>query len=88
MESAARRSRRDPGHRNEISRARFSVTAPRVRRCARLDCDVHLVPGADLYMVNYTAAATSDAGKLELLRVTGGRAVQTGPDENGVPTFT
>ncbi|MFE7717766.1 helix-turn-helix transcriptional regulator [Nocardia rhizosphaerihabitans] len=54
-----------------------------------LDCDVLLVPGADLYMVTYTAAATtSDAGKLELLRVTGGRAVQTGPGEDGVPTFT
>jgi transcriptional regulator with XRE-family HTH domain len=40
-----------------------------------LDCDVLIVPGADLRMVTYTAAAGSnDAGKLDLLRVTGGRA--------------
>ncbi|CAL9639856.1 hypothetical protein SUDANB176_06316 [Streptomyces sp. enrichment culture] len=39
-----------------------------------LDCDVLIVPGADLRMVTYTAAAGSaDAGKLDLLRVTGGR---------------
>jgi hypothetical protein len=39
-----------------------------------LDCDVLLVPGADLRMVAYTAASgTSDAGKLDLLRVTGDR---------------
>ncbi|MGW4794707.1 helix-turn-helix transcriptional regulator [Nonomuraea sp. NPDC004297] len=39
-----------------------------------LDCDVLVVPGADLRMVTYTAAAGSaDAGKLDLLRVTGGR---------------
>ncbi|WP_433174341.1 helix-turn-helix transcriptional regulator [Actinoallomurus sp. CA-150999] len=39
-----------------------------------LDCDVLVVPGADLRMVTYTAAAgSSDAGKLDLLRVTGGR---------------
>jgi transcriptional regulator with XRE-family HTH domain len=38
-----------------------------------LDCDVLIVPGADLRMVTYTAAADSpDAGKLDLLRVTGG----------------
>jgi hypothetical protein len=38
-----------------------------------LDCDVLIVPGADLRMVTYTAAAaSSDAGKLDLLRVTGG----------------
>ena len=37
-----------------------------------LDCDVLLVPGADLRMVTYTAATGStDAGKLDLLRVTG-----------------
>jgi transcriptional regulator with XRE-family HTH domain len=37
-----------------------------------LDCDVLIVPGADLRMVTYTAAArSSDAGKLDLLRVTG-----------------
>ncbi|WP_093796974.1 helix-turn-helix transcriptional regulator [Streptomyces sp. Wb2n-11] len=40
-----------------------------------LDCDVLIVPGADLRMVTYTAAAgSSDAGKLDLLRVTGGRS--------------
>ncbi|MFF3329764.1 helix-turn-helix transcriptional regulator [Streptomyces sp. NPDC002888] len=38
-----------------------------------LDCDVLIVPGADLRMVTYTAAAgSSEAGKLDLLRVTGG----------------
>lgn len=38
-----------------------------------LDCDVLIVPGADLRMVTYTAAAgSSGAGKLDLLRVTGG----------------
>ncbi|MFH8440594.1 helix-turn-helix transcriptional regulator [Streptomyces sp. NPDC018026] len=37
-----------------------------------LDCDVLVVPGADLRMVTYTAAAgSSDAGKLDLIRVTG-----------------
>ncbi|MFI5609038.1 helix-turn-helix transcriptional regulator [Amycolatopsis sp. NPDC051903] len=37
-----------------------------------LDCDVLLVPGADLRMVTYTApTGSSDAGKLDLLRVTG-----------------
>ena len=37
-----------------------------------LDCDVLLVPGADLRLVTYTAAEGSDdAGKLDLLRVTG-----------------
>ncbi|WP_369822049.1 helix-turn-helix transcriptional regulator [Saccharomonospora sp. CUA-673] len=41
----------------------------------RLDCDVLLAPGADLRMVTYTAAVgTPDAGKLDLLRVTAGRA--------------
>nr|WP_232328523.1 hypothetical protein [Kibdelosporangium sp. MJ126-NF4]CEL23120.1 putative DNA-binding protein [Kibdelosporangium sp. MJ126-NF4]CTQ90257.1 putative DNA-binding protein [Kibdelosporangium sp. MJ126-NF4] len=40
----------------------------------QLDCDVLIVPGADLRLVTYTAAASSsDAGKLALLRVTGGR---------------
>ncbi|WP_313896835.1 hypothetical protein [Streptomyces sp. GC420] len=40
-----------------------------------LDCDVLVVPGADLRMVAYTAATgSSDAGRLDLLRVTGGRA--------------
>ncbi|MEU6139396.1 helix-turn-helix transcriptional regulator [Streptomyces sp. NPDC047081] len=39
-----------------------------------LDCDVLVVPGADLRVVTYTAAADSaDAGRLDLLRVTGGR---------------
>jgi transcriptional regulator with XRE-family HTH domain len=38
-----------------------------------LDCDVLLVPGIDLRIVTYTAAAgTSEAGKLDLLRVTRG----------------
>lgn len=47
-----------------------------------LDCDVLIVPGADLRMVTYTAATGSgDAGKLDLLRVTGGRTAgaQTAP---------
>ncbi|MPY61352.1 helix-turn-helix transcriptional regulator [Streptomyces spongiae] len=45
-----------------------------------LDCDVLIVPGADLRMVTYTAATGSDgAGKLELLRVTGGRGATTPP---------
>ncbi|MFD8089490.1 helix-turn-helix transcriptional regulator [Streptomyces malaysiensis] len=40
-----------------------------------LDCDVLIVPGADLRMVTYTAATgSSDAGKLDLLRVTGASA--------------
>ncbi len=39
-----------------------------------LDCDVLVVPGVDLRVVTYTAAAGSgDAGKLDLLRVTRGR---------------
>lgn len=38
-----------------------------------LDCDVLIVPGADLRVVTYTAAAGGgDAGKLDLLRATGG----------------
>ncbi|GAB2620039.1 helix-turn-helix transcriptional regulator [Streptomyces capparidis] len=45
-----------------------------------LDCDVLLVPGADLRMVTYTAAAGSgDAGRLDLLRVTGGRTATAVP---------
>ncbi|WP_257003852.1 helix-turn-helix transcriptional regulator [Streptomyces sp. SA15] len=45
-----------------------------------LDCDVLIVPGADLRMVTYTAAAGgSDAGKLDLLRVTGGRTAPAPP---------
>lgn len=45
-----------------------------------LDCDVLIVPGADLRMVTYTAATgSSEAGKLDLLRVTGGRAATTLP---------
>ncbi|ROQ69845.1 helix-turn-helix protein [Streptomyces sp. 840.1] len=44
-----------------------------------LDCDVLIVPGADLRMVTYTAATgSSDAGKLDLLRVTGGRTAAAG----------
>ncbi|MFE2434898.1 helix-turn-helix transcriptional regulator [Streptomyces sp. NPDC059409] len=43
-----------------------------------LDCDVLIVPGADLRMVTYTAATgSSDAGKLDLLRTTGGRGTAT-----------
>ncbi|MFE0482839.1 MmyB family transcriptional regulator [Streptomyces tendae] len=43
-----------------------------------LDCDVLVVPGADLRMVTYTAAAgSSDAGKLDLLRVTRTAAAST-----------
>ncbi|GAA1093944.1 MULTISPECIES: MmyB family transcriptional regulator [Streptomyces violaceusniger group] len=44
------------------------------------DCDVLIVPGADLRMVTYTAATGSgDAGKLDLLRVTGpGRSSGSG----------
>jgi hypothetical protein len=45
-----------------------------------LDCDVLVVPGADLRMITYTAAAGSaDAGKLDLLRVTGGRTATAPP---------
>jgi transcriptional regulator with XRE-family HTH domain len=45
-----------------------------------LDCDVLVVPGADLRMVTNTAAArSSDAGKLDLLRVTGGRTTTARP---------
>ncbi|WP_411122642.1 hypothetical protein [Streptomyces sp. x-19] len=43
-----------------------------------VDCDVLIVPGADLRMVTYTAATgSSDAGKLDLLRVTAGRRTAT-----------
>ncbi|MEU5091296.1 helix-turn-helix transcriptional regulator [Streptomyces sp. NPDC021356] len=45
-----------------------------------LDCDVLVVPGADLRMVTYTAATgSSDAGKLDLLRVTGGHTATALP---------
>ncbi|MEU6264097.1 helix-turn-helix transcriptional regulator [Saccharopolyspora shandongensis] len=45
-----------------------------------LDCDILIAPGTELRMVTYTAAAgSSDAGKLDLLRVTGGRATSTSP---------
>jgi hypothetical protein len=41
-----------------------------------VDCDVLLVPGADLRIVTYTATSgTSDAGKLDLLRVTAGKPI-------------
>ncbi|MES5824598.1 helix-turn-helix transcriptional regulator [Streptomyces sp. RG80] len=41
----------------------------------QLDCDVLIVPGADLRMVTYTAATgSSDAGKLDLLRGTRSRS--------------
>ncbi|MBT3155560.1 helix-turn-helix domain-containing protein [Streptomyces sp. CHD11] len=45
-----------------------------------LDCDVLIVPGADLRMVTYTTASgSSDEGKLDLLRVTGGRTATARP---------
>ncbi|PJE99516.1 transcriptional regulator [Streptomyces carminius] len=45
-----------------------------------LDCDVLVVPGADLRVVTYTAAAGSgDADRLDLLRVTGGRTATAIP---------
>ncbi|MFD6597772.1 helix-turn-helix transcriptional regulator [Streptomyces coelicoflavus] len=45
-----------------------------------LDCDVLIVPGADLRMVTYTAATgSSEAGKLDLLRVTGSRTTTAFP---------
>lgn len=41
-----------------------------------LDCDVLLVPDADLRVVTYTAAeGSADAGRLDLLRVIGGQPV-------------
>ncbi|MBO8184758.1 helix-turn-helix transcriptional regulator [Streptomyces spirodelae] len=52
---------------------RKTIRHPEVGDIA-LDCDVLLVPGADLRLVTYTAAAGSeDAAKLDLLRTTGGR---------------
>ncbi|KDN75100.1 helix-turn-helix transcriptional regulator [Streptomyces olindensis] len=43
-----------------------------------LDCDVLVVPGADLRMVTYTAAAgSSDADKLGLLHITGLRTAHS-----------
>lgn len=45
-----------------------------------LDCDVLTVPGADLRLVTYTAAADSDdAGRLDLLRVTSGQSLSPTP---------
>jgi transcriptional regulator with XRE-family HTH domain len=45
-----------------------------------LDCDVLIVPGADLRMVTYTAATgSSEAGKMDLLRVTSGRTATALP---------
>lgn len=45
-----------------------------------LDCDVLIVPGADLRMVTYTTASgSSDEGKLDLLRFTGGRTATARP---------
>ncbi|WP_405508492.1 helix-turn-helix transcriptional regulator [Streptomyces purpurascens] len=47
----------------------------------QVDCDVLIVPGADLRMVTYTAATgSSDAGKLDLLRVAGGQTATAPPD--------
>ncbi|MDN3247534.1 helix-turn-helix transcriptional regulator [Streptomyces mutabilis] len=65
-----------------------TTAAPHTTDCKRirhpkigdilLDCDVLVVPGADLRMVTYTAATgSSDAGKLDLLRVTGGHRSAT-----------
>lgn len=43
-----------------------------------LDCDVLTAPGSDLRLVTYTVeAGTTDAGKLDLLRVTGGQTLTT-----------
>ncbi|MYS90486.1 MULTISPECIES: helix-turn-helix transcriptional regulator [Streptomyces] len=51
-----------------------------------LDCDVLIVPGADLRMVTYTAAAgSSGAGKLGLLRVSGGHQVRSHAQPQGEP---
>jgi transcriptional regulator with XRE-family HTH domain len=48
-----------------------TVTHPEVGDIL-LDCDVLLVPGADLRIVTYTAATgTTDAGRLDLLRALG-----------------
>ena len=56
---------------------RKTVQHPVVGEIA-LDCDVLTVPGADLRLVTYTAPADSaDAGKLDLLRVTGGQRLST-----------
>ena len=45
-----------------------------------LDCDVLTVPGADLRLVTYTTtAAGTDAGKLDLLKVTGGHSITASP---------
>ncbi|MFG1923132.1 helix-turn-helix transcriptional regulator [Cryptosporangium sp. NPDC048952] len=47
-----------------------------------VDCDVLTVPGADLRIVTYTAAAGSpDAGKLDLLRVMAGQSFALAPRE-------
>lgn len=52
--------------------SRKTIEHPRIGDI-QLDCDVLIVPGADLRMVTYTAATGSaEAGKLDLLRVTGG----------------
>mgnify|MGYP006951150890 CR=1 FL=1 len=53
---------------------------------SRTDCDVLTVPGCDLRLVVYTVAAGStDAEKLEFLRVTNGvRADGPTPPEPGL----
>lgn len=58
---------------------RKTITHPLVGDIT-LDCDILSVPGADLRVVAYTVAAgTSDAGKLDLLRVTGAHAFRPIP---------
>lgn len=45
-----------------------------------LDCDVLTVPGADLRLVTYTTTTGgTDAGKLDLLRVTGDHTITASP---------
>ena len=56
---------------------RKTIHHPVVGKIA-LDCDVLSAPGADLRLVAYTAPAHSaDAGRLDLLRVTGGQRLGT-----------
>ncbi|GGD41892.1 transcriptional regulator [Microbacterium faecale] len=55
----------------EHTSSRKTIKHPKVGAIT-LDCDVLSVPGADLRIVAYTAAAdTTDENKLDLLRVTG-----------------
>lgn len=62
---------------------RKTISHPQVGAIT-LDCDVLSVPGADLKVVAYTAAGgTSDADKLEFLRVTGAHTLTS---TDAVPT--